>query len=238
MNVTIIDDEPPAIALLSAYIQRTKFLELHSTFTDPVDAITIYNSPNSPRLTFLDIEMPGMNGIDFARLITLKTQIIITSSFRNYGPEAFELSAVDYLVKPFSYERFLDAIKKAALKPPAQQSTDYFFVRTETKGKYVQIVVKEILFIESDDYFVHITTSVNKITAMNKFTEIHAWLPANQFCRIHKSYMVNLAQVQAVEKDMIHLKNGKTIPIGRRYKEQFMASLQLLTITGRQQSKE
>ncbi|WP_432328134.1 LytR/AlgR family response regulator transcription factor [Mucilaginibacter sp. P25] len=112
MNVTIIDDEPPAITLLSAYIQRTKFLELHSTFTDPIDALPIYNSADAPQVTFLDIEMPGMNGLDFARLITLKTQIIITSSFRDYGPEAFELSAVDYLVKPFSYERFLDAIKK------------------------------------------------------------------------------------------------------------------------------
>jgi DNA-binding LytR/AlgR family response regulator len=233
MNVTIIDDEPPAITLLSAYIQRTKFLELHSTFTDPVEALTIYNSPAPPRLTFLDIEMPGMNGLDFARLITLKTQIIITSSFRDYGPEAFELSAVDYLVKPFSYERFLDAIKKVSGDTQSPAPAGFFFVRTETKGKYAQIMVRDIIFLESDDNIVHITTLTDRITAMNKLSEIQIWLPANQFSRVHRSYVVNLAQVQAVEKGQIYLKNNKVVPIGRQYKEPFMAGLQQLTIKGR-----
>jgi DNA-binding LytR/AlgR family response regulator len=234
MNVTIIDDEPPAIALLSAYIQRTKFLALHSTFTDPVEALTIYNSPDSPRLTFLDIEMPGMHGLDFARLITLKTQIIITSSFRDYGPEAFELSAIDYLVKPFSYERFLDAIGKVPNDSKSLAPIGFFFVRTETKGKYVQIVTQHIIYLESDDNIVHINTSADRTTAMNKLSEIQTWLPENQFSRVHRSYIINLAQVQSVEKGQIYLKNGKVIPIGRQYKEQFMTSLQQLTIKGRQ----
>jgi len=229
MNVTIIDDEPPAITLLSAYIQRTKFLVLHSTFTDPVDAINMYNSPDPPLLTFLDIEMPGMNGLEFARLIASKTRIIITSSFRNYGPEAFDLSAVDYLLKPFSYERFLDAIKKAAATP-ADSNPDFFFVRTETKGKYVSIDLRDIVLIESDDNIVHITTSSGQTTAMNKLADVQAWLPDHLFSRVHRSYIVNLSQVRAVDKGQILLKNAKVIPIGRQYKERFMAGLQQLTI--------
>ncbi|WPU95753.1 LytTR family DNA-binding domain-containing protein [Mucilaginibacter sabulilitoris] len=233
MNVTIIDDEPPAITLLSAYIQRTKFLVLHSTFTDPVDAIYVYNSSNPPQLTFLDIEMPGMNGLEFARLIASKSQIIIISSFRNYGPEAFDLSAVDYLLKPFSYDRFLDAIKKASTNTLTPSSRDFFFVRTETKGKYVRIDLPDIVFIESDDNIVHITTSFGQTTAMNKLIDVQAWLPTDIFSRVHRSYIINLNQVHAVDKGQIILKNEKVIPIGRQYKEQFMTDLHHLTITGR-----
>jgi two-component system LytT family response regulator len=234
MNVAIIDDEPPAITLLSAYIQRTKFLELQITSTDPVPALNVFNLPNPPQLTFLDIDMPSMNGLDFARIIGSKTQIILTSSFREYGPEAFELAVTDYLLKPFSYERFLDAVKKVVALPSNQQSTEFFFVRTETRGKYARITIRDIIFILSDDHFIKIADQTGETIAMHKISDIQAWLPPSLFSRVHRSYIVNLSLVQAVDRGQVLLKTGQTIPIGRQYKDEFMASLRQLTINGRQ----
>ncbi|NVM66899.1 DNA-binding LytR/AlgR family response regulator [Mucilaginibacter sp. SG538B] len=235
MNAAIIDDEPPAITLLSSYIQRTKFMTLRAAFTDPAEAIGIYNGAKPPELTFLDIDMPGMNGLDFARIISGKTQIIFTTSFREYGPEAFELLACDYLLKPFSYERFLAAVGK--LKPlqvTTGTNPSFFFVRTETRGKYLQVTVNDIVFIESNDNLVRITSNSGTVTAMHNLTEVYSWLPPEQFSRIHHSYIVNLQQVHAVDRGQVILKNGKIIPIGRQYKERFMATLEQLIIKRRQ----
>jgi two-component system LytT family response regulator len=140
MTVAIIDDENPAIALLTAYIQRTEGLLLRQTFNDPLAALTYYNLPDPPELTFLDIDLPGISGVEFARIVGPKTRIILTTSFREYGPEAFELSVYDYLLKPFSYERFLGAVAKAMITENKKVAfaADHFFVRTEARGKYLQ----------------------------------------------------------------------------------------------------
>jgi two-component system LytT family response regulator len=234
MNVVIIDDEPPAIEILSAYIQRTNFLTLQSTFINPLDALSIYNGANTPDLTFLDIDMPGMNGLDFARLIGHKNQIILTTSFRDHGPEAFELSVRDYLLKPFSYERFLEAIKKVLSAPVTTKLlSDFFFVHAPTRGIYLRIEVSDIIMIESDDNLVHITLSSGKVTAMCQLTDVQTWLPATLFSRVHQSYIVNLTQVNSIDHGKIHLKNAVTIPISRKYKEQFITTLHEITISSR-----
>lgn len=210
-------------------------MTLRAAFTDPAEAIGIYNGAKPPELTFLDIDMPGMNGLDFARIISGKTQIIFTTSFREYGPEAFELLACDYLLKPFSYERFLAAVGK--LKPlqvTTGTNPSFFFVRTETRGKYLQVTVNDIVFIESNDNLVRITSNSGTVTAMHNLTEVYSWLPPEQFSRIHHSYIVNLQQVHAVDRGQVILKNGKIIPIGRQYKERFMATLEQLIIKRRQ----
>lgn len=235
MNVVIIDDEPPAIEILSAYIQRTPFLTLQSTFINPVDAVSIYNGTNPPDLTFLDINMPGINGLDFTRLISHKSQVILTTSFRNHGPEAFELAVRDYLLKPFSYQRFLEAVKKVLPAPPASDKPlpEFFFVHTETRGIYSKIDIDDIQYLESDDNLVRITVSSGTITAMHQLNELQTWLPETRFARVHRSFIVNLQQVSSIDRGQIHLKNGTQIPIGRKYKEQFMASLQRITLSGR-----
>jgi len=235
MNVAIFDDEPPAITLLSSYIQRTNFMSLQAAFADPAEGIGLYNGANAPELTFLDIDMPGLNGLDFARIIAGKTQIIFTTSFREYGPEAFDLAACDYLLKPFSYERFLTSVGKLKSAPVITEATPlFFFVRTETRGKYLRVTVRDILFIESNDTLVQITDNSGKITAMHNLAEVHSWLPQGQFSRIHHSYVVNLEQVQAVDRGQVILKNEKVITIGRQYKERFMETLEQLIIRRRQ----
>ncbi|MEZ2338814.1 LytR/AlgR family response regulator transcription factor [Mucilaginibacter sp. RCC_168] len=236
MNVAIIDDERPAIALLSAYIQRTNGLLLESTFTDPMDALGHYNYPNPPEITFLDVDMPGITGIDFARIVGPRTRIILTTSFRNYGPEAFELAVYDYLLKPFSYERFLTAVEKVmspgeAMKPPV---LDYFFIRTETRGKYLKINIQEIISVESKDNIVLITLPSGNINAMHTLSNVQAWLPAGQFFRIHRSFVVNLSQVLSVDHGQVWMTGNTAIPIGRQYREDFMLSLNKLMINGRQ----
>ena len=233
MNAVIIDDEPPAIDLLSAYIQRTNLLALQSTFTNPAEAIGIFNSTDPPDITFLDIDMPGINGLDFARLIGHKSQVILTTSFRDHGPEAFELAVRDYLLKPFSYERFLEAIRKVLPAPsPGTPSPGFFFVHTESRGIYAKIDVADILLIESDDNIVHITLSSGKISATHPLAEVQSWLPRALFSRVHRSFIVNLARVTAIDHGQVHLENGTRVPIGRKYKEPFMAKLRQLTING------
>lgn len=234
MTVAIIDDEPPAINLLSAYIQRAKFLALQSAFTDPMDALEQYNRPNPPELTLLDIDMPGLNGIDLARIIRTKTKIILTTSFRDYGPEAFSISVTDYLLKPFSFERFLEAVQKASSAQPAGfPAPDFFFVRAESRGKYLRLNTQDVISVESQDNLVRITGNAGITTAIHKLSDLQPWLPAQQFCRVHHSYIINLAEVHAVDHGQVHMKNGEIIPVGRQYKEQFTDSLQRLLINGR-----
>jgi len=230
MNAVIIDDEPPAIEILCAYIQRTNFLTLRSAFVNPAEAISIYNSANPPDITFLDINMPGINGLELARLIGNKSQVILTTSFRNHGPEAFELSVRDYLLKPFSYERFLEAIKKVLPIPVNNPVAGFFFVHTETRGVYTRLEINEINFIESNDNLVSITTLSGRTTAMHQLSEVQGWLPEKQFARVHRSYVVNLSMIDQLDHGQLLMKNGARVPIGRKYKEPFMASLQKFTI--------
>jgi len=198
MNVAIIDDERPAIALLSAYIQRTNGLLLESTFTDPMDALGHYNYPNPPEITFLDMDMPGITSIDFAKIVGPRTRIILTTSFRNYGPEA------------------------------------YFFIRTETRGKYLKINTQEIISVESKDNIVLITLPSGNINALHTLSNVQAWLPTGQFFRIHRSFVVNLSQVLSVDHEQVWMTGNAAIPIGRQYREDFMLSLNKLMINGRQ----
>jgi two-component system LytT family response regulator len=234
MNVTIIDDERPAITLLSAYVQRTGSLVLESSFTDPMDALEHFNKMPVPELTFLDVNMPGISGIDFARIVGSKTKIILTTSFRDYGPEAFELLITDYLLKPFSYERFLAAVEKVpAGQTLIAQLPDFFYVRTETRGKYLRITVQDIISVEGSDNAVRITMHTGIITAVHTLADVQSWLPAREFFRIHRSYIINLSMIHAVDHGQVHLNNGAVIPIGRQFREQFMDHLNRLIISGR-----
>lgn len=233
MDVTIIDDEPPAIDLLSAYIQRTKSLVLRSAFTDPMDALDYFSRETPPQLTFLDIDMPGISGLDLARIISPKTSIVLTTSFRDYGPEAFTLSVSDYLLKPFSFERFLEAVGKTPQHPGNQPVPGFFFVRTETRGRYLRVTVQDIISAESKDNQTCITLSSGTVAAMHTLSDIQAWLPATQFSRVHHSYLVNLAEIHMVDHGKVYLKTGAVIPIGRRYRDAFMESLDRMLVTSR-----
>lgn len=234
MTVAIIDDEPPAVALLSAYVQRTKCLALHASFTDPVDALVQFNH-SLPELTFLDIDMPGINGIDFARIIGSKTQIVLTTSFRDYGPEAYELKVCDYLLKPFSYERFLQSIDKvSAAQTGPFPSGDFFYVRTESRGKYIRINIAEVISLESKDNSVIISKTSGPVTVLHALSDILAWLPAYHFLRVHRSYVINLAKIDAVDHGQVHMSNGTVIPVGRQYREAFIGTMNKVLVNGRQ----
>lgn len=234
MTVAIIDDEPPAVALLSVYVQRTKCLALQASFTDPVDALVQFNH-SLPELTFLDIDMPGINGIEFARIIGSKTRIILTTSFRDYGPEAYELQVCDYLLKPFSYERFLQSIDKVSAGQARPLSPgDFFYVRTESRGKYVRINIPEIISLESKDNSVIISKTSGLVTALHALSDIQAWLPAYHFLRVHRSFIINLAKIHAVDHGQAQMSDGKVIPVGRQYREVFIETMNKVLVNGRQ----
>ncbi|NVM66625.1 DNA-binding LytR/AlgR family response regulator [Mucilaginibacter sp. SG538B] len=234
MTVAIIDDEPAAVALLSAYVQRTTCLALQATFTDPVDALVQFNH-SLPDLTFLDIDMPGINGIDFARIIGSKTRIVLTTSFREYGPEAYELLVCDYLLKPFSYERFQQSINKvSAAQGRPLPAGDFFYVRTESRGKYVRINIPDVISLESKDNSVIISKTSGLVTALHTLSDIQAWLPAHHFLRIHRSFIINLAEIQAVDHGQVHMSNGMVIPVGRQYREAFIENMNKVLVNSRQ----
>ena len=163
MNLTcyIVDDEHHAVKILRRYIEQTEGLELVGYATNPVTGLNEVTRTDSPALTFLDVDMPELSGMEFAGLANLHTEIIFTTSFPEYAVEAFEKEAFDYLLKPISYERFLKSIKKAKKAALARQhkpvaGDDFFFITTEIKGKMVKIAISDIIYVEAAQNYVQL----------------------------------------------------------------------------------
>jgi DNA-binding LytR/AlgR family response regulator len=197
---------------------------LLATFQNATAAID-YLRKQQVQLIFLDIQMKGISGLEMVGQLTNKPQIIFTTAYHEFALQAFELSVTDYLLKPYSYERFVQAVSKASdylqwqqrslvLSPP---SIDYLFVKSGYK--LVKVFVNEIAYIEGMRDFQSIVTPTSKIVASLSFQELERILPKS-IVRCHKSYMVSLAMVESIENDRIKIGN-KLIPIGETYKEAF-----------------
>jgi DNA-binding LytR/AlgR family response regulator len=231
MNLTayIVDDEPHAIEVLSEFIKRTPGLILTGSTNNPLDALPVFQSAAPPDITFLDVDMPGINGIELAFLIRERTKIIFITSFRQYGPEAFELSATDYIVKPISYPRFLKAVNKL-VQIPSEKGTGpeelgYFFVKGSLKGKYVKVVMSDILYIEAAEHYVDIHLFQEKITAYLTLSELLEKLPDKEFFKVHRSFIVALDKINSVDHSEIKLVNDNKIPLGNVYREDFISRI-------------
>lgn len=223
-----VDDEPLAIEKLKAFIERLPQLQLMATFGNASDALG-YLQKNAVQIIFLDIRMSGLSGLELVTRLTSKPQIVFTSAFNEYAMQAFELSVTDFLLKPYSFERFSQAVNKATDYLQWQQSSlaaktpvmDYFFVKSGYR--IVKIFLNEILYIEGMRDFQNIVTSTSKILASLSFQELEKMLPGD-FVRCHKSYMVSLSKIETIENDRIRI-GSKMIPIGDTYKELFYRKL-------------
>lgn len=230
MNLTtyIVDDESHAIDTIADYISRTPGLSLSGSATDPVMALALLTD-NPPQLLFLDVDMPGISGLELAALVAGKTSVVFITSFREFGPEAFELNAIDYLLKPISYARFLLCIQKVQQQltktGPGAKENDYLFVKADLKGKFIKIPVPDILYIQSSLHYVDIYLPGEKITTYLTLSEAEEKLPAENFCRVHRSFIVNLKRIKAIEQSEIRLENKERIPIGRGYREEFFKKI-------------
>ncbi|KQO34766.1 two-component system response regulator [Flavobacterium sp. Leaf82] len=238
MKCVIIDDEPLAVELLEDFVRKIDSLELLTTFNNAIDAVSFINQ-NNVDLIFLDIQMPHFSGIDFLNTIEKKPLVIFTTAFSDYAVEGFNLGAVDYLVKPIPFHRFLKSVVRAQqiLNPAANvqaisESTtapeleqDFMFVRAEYEN--VKMNFSDILFIEGLKDYVKIYTTDNKFTlTLISLIKLENLLSSKGFSRIHRSYIINIKHVKSIQKNKV-LISDKRIPISESYKSAFFERINL-----------
>ena len=232
LNCWIVDDEPLALELLSSYVQKTPFLSLTGKFSNAVQAMKEMNDTQID-IIFLDIQMPEVNGMEFARFVETNTRIIFTTAFSEYALDGYKVNAIDYLLKPFSYADFLDASKKALkwheMRKAANEKKDSkangLFVRSDYK--LIHIKYNEIFYIEGlKDYIkIHTSTDAKPILTLMSLKTMEEQLPSASFVRIHRSYIINRNSITAIDKNMVVI-NAKQIPIGDTYRKAFMDSIE------------
>jgi DNA-binding LytR/AlgR family response regulator len=218
-----LDDEPPALKIVENFCSRVDFIDLVKTFTNPDEALK-HLARFPVDLIFLDIRMPSISGIQFRKQIPQDMMVIFTTAFSEYAVEGFNLNAVDYLLKPFTYERFLQAVNKAddyyqffyQHESAVQQ---YLFVRADYS--LVKVMLADILYIEGlDDYLKIHLTGRKPLVARLTMKAILEKLPVKDFVRVHRSYIVPLVRIEKVRNKMIYIKDVQ-IPIGSSYEKTF-----------------
>jgi DNA-binding LytR/AlgR family response regulator len=229
LRCIIIDDEPIARKGLKEYIHDVDFLQLIGEFDNPLKAMdTLMNQKID--LLFLDIQMPKMTGLEFMKTIPHPLQVIFTTAYPQYAVEGFELNAADYLLKPFSFERFWKAVVKAKKMSdaagisgiPANNEPDYFFIKSD--NKLVKIGYDDILYVEALQNYVAVHTAEKKYITYLTFRSIEEYLPATRFIRTHKSYIVAANKVESIEGNEIKI-GTHHIPISRTEKDEVMEKL-------------
>jgi DNA-binding LytR/AlgR family response regulator len=225
----VVDDEQHAIDILVHYIKQTSYLELVSSSTKPVEALQIV-ATRQIDLVFLDIQMPDLSGIDFIKAINGKAKVILTTAYSEFAIEGFDLEVVDYLLKPIRFPRFLNAVQKAVKltgerSPEVEKKneSDYIFVKTESKGKLLKINLGDIEYIEGMKNYVAIYRGGQKTLVYTNLKDLVNHLPADDFIRIHKSFIIPIARITGIEGNRVLIKNVTAeIQIGENYKAQLM----------------
>ena len=225
----IVDDEQHAIDILMHYIKQTDYLELVSSTTNPIAALQTVVTQKID-LVFLDIQMPELSGIDFVKAINGKAKVILTTAYSEFAIEGFDLDVVDYLLKPIRLPRFLSAVQKAVkiivddeAETEPKNEADYIFVKTESKGKLLKINLEDIEYIEGMKNYVAIYRAGQKTLVYTNLKDLVNHLPARQFIRIHKSFIIPVNRITGIEGNRILLKNvSAEILIGESFKADLM----------------
>ena len=230
LTCLIVDDEELARTLLENYVTRLPYLSLVGKCSNPIEALQLLQH-QSVDLIFLDIQMPEMIGTDFLKTLSQKPMVVFTTAYAEYALEGYELNVVDYLLKPFPFERFLQAVNKASdlakLKSKegsnstisSESSTNeknYILVKSEHKVH--RIFFDDIQYIQSMQEYVAYFTPNGRILSLGSLKKLETDLPKNQFLRIHKSYIISKVKVSTLEGNMVHIGKEK-IPIGASYRE-------------------
>lgn len=225
MNISciIIEDEPPAAKKLESFISKIPFLQLTAKFSSALDAIS-WIGENKPDLIFLDIQMEHLTGIQFLESLQIKPLVILTTAYSEYALKGYELNVTDYLLKPFSFERFLQAINKAhdLFQKDAKRERKTIFV----KNGYAleRIDIDDILYVEGQKEFLQIVTKTRKVMTLMSFKALQDMLPIDNFVRVHKSYLVAIDKIEAVERNRIKI-GSELIPIGDTHHDAFYEAL-------------
>ena len=221
INCIIIEDEPLALERVSGYVQKLPYLNLLSTFDNGIDAL-VYLKSNAVDLIFLDINMGEFSGIQLLETSNIKSEIIITTAYDTYALKGFDLNVTDYLLKPFTFERFVlavDRVQANLTKAEVIHDKKYIFIKTEYRLE--KLLLDEVLYIEGMRDYRRIHTINKRIMTLKSFKEFEQEIPANTICRVHKSFMVALDKIDSVERDRIRIKDV-IIPISETYKKSFL----------------
>ncbi len=225
----VVDDEPPALDVLKKYIESIPSLQLAGICGNAVEALAIIQEQPID-LLFLDIQMPQILGTDFIRTLANPPKVIFTTAYRKYAVEGFDLDAVDYLLKPISFERFLKAVNKimkTSIKQPNfpgglpgnEKEASDTFIHFRTDRKILKIALDDILYIESLKDYIKVVTQTKTILTKHSITSLEENLPANAFIRIHRSYIIAINKIEFFTNEMVRI-GKQELPISRMYRHE------------------
>ena len=233
LRCLVVDDEPLAARLISTYVERTPFLTLHAEVHTAEEALAAVSDGSDIDLVFLDIRMPRISGMQLARMLPESARIVFTTAYADHAVEGFRVNALDYLLKPVSYDEFLEAAKRAlrdhgmrqsASAVPASQTGGFLMVKSEYR--LVRLPVADIIYIEGlKDYVkIYVEGEARPVLTLMSMKAIEDALPAPSFARVHRSYIVNLDKVRVIERNCIVLA-GRSIPVSESYRQRFFSLL-------------
>jgi DNA-binding LytR/AlgR family response regulator len=237
MNCIIVDDEPLAIEVIESYLKKIDSIKLVGTFRNAIKAFEFIQN-NSVDLIFLDIQMPKLTGIDFLKSFQNLPKIILTTAYREYAIEGYELEIVDYLLKPISFERFMKAIGKVmnqqkldstnsqSFKEKKEENPFIFF---KSEKKMVKVFLYDILYVESIKDYVKIKTPEKETITHQKISTMNESLPNKSFIRIHRSFIINIEKIDCFSATEVEI-NGESLPIGRSYKNDTLRRLESIVL--------
>ena len=226
LNCLIIDDEPLALQLLEDFVNKTPYLKLAGRFEEPLQALSVLESQKID-LLFLDIKMPDISGIDFYRSLANKPEVIFTTAYSEYAIDGFELKAMDYLVKPISFEKFITACNRVKdfIEIKNQKDKEFFFINVS--HKLHKIFYDDILYLEGyKDYTkVHLISSHNPLLILHNLKYFEDLLDKKQFIRIHRSYMVSLRKINTASRKSVTI-NNNSLPVSDNYRDSFFSLIE------------
>lgn len=228
LNCVIIDDEPLAQELIRSYVEKTPFLNLKGVYSNAIQAMKGMPSQETVHLMFLDIQMPGLNGLDFSKLVNAETRIVFTTAFEQYALDSYKVNALDYLLKPISYMDFMQSVNKAihwfemkwgSKVPVEYMERKYIYVKSDYK--LLQVDLDKILYVEGlKDYVkIHLEGEQKAVISLLSMKVMEENLPSDRFIRVHRSFIVQKSKIKVIDRGRIVF-NREYIPISDSYKQE------------------
>lgn len=228
----IVDDEPPAREIIRRYAEQVPSLDIAGECENAIQAFAFLQQ-QPVDLIFLDIRMPQLNGNDFVKALSTPPKVIFTTAYPEYALEGFELNAIDYLVKPVRFERFLKAVHKVfavnsvkaiAELPVAEDKKNESFVYFRADRKMIKVMLEDIFYIESMKDYIKIVTKQSTVITKQSISSVEAMLPDKEFVRVHRSYIVSLNKIRSFTNELIEIEKAE-IPIGKLYRNEVMKAI-------------
>lgn len=222
LSCIIIEDEPLAMERAKGFVAKTPFLTLVETFDNALDGLAFLKT-NSVDILFLDINLDEISGIQLLESQKIDANVIITTAYPEFALKGYELNVVDYLLKPFTFERFLQSVTKIQIsKPETSMETNPKYIFVKTENRLEKVTIDEILFIEGMRDYRRIHTTNKRIMTLQNFSEFEQLLPSKLICRVHKSYMVSISKIEEIERSRIKIAKH-SIPISETYRNHFFS---------------